>query len=103
MSAYEIESVQKDGESHTVMMRGRTSSESDVWEHHFPGFPVLPGVLMLDLMKKGAEKWHGKPLRIASIRRVRFSNYLKPGTLWESRTQFSADGARSENFVDCPC
>ncbi len=85
MSAYLIESADVNRAEQTVLSRGVTAQDTKVWAHHFPGFPVLPGVLMLDLLKATAEKWYGAGLKVWSVRRVRFSNYLKPGAEWQGR------------------
>ena len=54
----------------------------DVFATHFPRFPVLPGVLILDdlvsvarLALSGADG----PWVLASVRRVRFRHFVQPG------------------------
>ncbi len=88
VSAYEISNVSTDHESRVVSAHGKVVENSEVLKHHFPGFPVLPGVLMLDLLKSTVEKSRDLKLKITQMRRVRFSNYLKPGASWESQMSF---------------
>ena len=95
--AYEIETVNVDRDGKMVSSQGTVKQETQIWDHHFPNFPILPGVLMLDLMQTTAAKWYDSERQVKNVRRVRFSNYLKPGAVWESRLRFessSSDGDR---------
>lgn len=51
---------------------------------HFPGFPVLPGVLMLEAMVQAArrlmeDQGEGGPWVLAEVRQVRYGNMVRPG------------------------
>jgi len=52
---------------------------------HFPTFPVLPGVLMLEAMVQAARKLlderapGGGPWVVAQVRNVRYGNMVRPG------------------------
>lgn len=98
MRAYAIESADVDRAAQTVMSQGSVTQDSQVWMHHFPEFPILPGVLMLDLLKASAEKWYGATVQVKSVRRVRFSNYLKPGTLWQSRMRLESSSLEGDRW-----
>ncbi len=51
-----------------------------VFETHFPRFPVLPGVMILDtLAELAALAVGGGPWRLAAAERVRFRHYVRPG------------------------
>ncbi len=45
---------------------------------HFPGNPVVPGVVILDEVLQAAEQWRGQ-LRLKSVVSVKFTSPLKPG------------------------
>lgn len=45
---------------------------------HFPGTPVVPGVVVLDQVLKSAELWRQHPLRISELRQVKFHAPLLP-------------------------
>lgn len=45
---------------------------------HFPGRPIVPGVVLLDQVVALAETWLHRPMRVASIRQVKFLAPLLP-------------------------
>jgi 3-hydroxymyristoyl/3-hydroxydecanoyl-(acyl carrier protein) dehydratase len=45
---------------------------------HFPGNPIVPGVLILDEVIQAAEQWRGQ-LRLKRVESVKFTSVLKPG------------------------
>lgn len=48
---------------------------------HFPGNPLVPGVLILDEVVQAAEQWRGR-LRLKSVVSVKFTSALKPGNVF---------------------
>jgi 3-hydroxyacyl-[acyl-carrier-protein] dehydratase len=46
---------------------------------HYPGFPILPGVLLIDCLRQAAGAAWGAELRLCGIDRARFVNPLLPG------------------------
>lgn len=46
---------------------------------HYPGFPILPGVLLIDCVRQAAGFARGAELRLCSIDRARFARPLLPG------------------------
>jgi 3-hydroxyacyl-[acyl-carrier-protein] dehydratase len=80
----------KEGEGITAC--GRIPEDSEFFQDHFPGFPVLPGVLALEMLKQTAERYldslqsgTGQHYFLKQIRATRFTKYLRPGDEWESR------------------
>jgi 3-hydroxymyristoyl/3-hydroxydecanoyl-(acyl carrier protein) dehydratase len=45
---------------------------------HFPGAPVVPGVVLLDLVLQASEAWHGNPVKASGLRYVKFHFSLLP-------------------------
>jgi 3-hydroxymyristoyl/3-hydroxydecanoyl-(acyl carrier protein) dehydratase len=45
---------------------------------HFPGHPVVPGVVLLDHVQQAAQRWLGKPLRIRALPQAKFLAPLLP-------------------------
>jgi len=46
---------------------------------HFPGAPVVPGVLLIERVLEAAEHWVGRPLPLSAIPSVKFPSSLRPG------------------------
>ncbi len=46
---------------------------------HFPGTPVLPAVVLLDLLLDRAEQWLGSPLIVSGLRQAKFMSPVRPG------------------------
>ena len=51
---------------------------------HFPGNPIVPGVLILDEVLQAAQQWRGR-LRLKSVVSVKFTSPLKPGNTFSIR------------------
>ena len=81
-----------------VAAAGRIPQEAEFFKDHFPAFPILPGVLALEILKQTAETYlHSQsppvtgPHFVSRIRGTKFSTYLKPGDEWESRMELIAE------------
>lgn len=65
---------------------------------HFEGFPVMPGVLLLESLKQAAQALlevsskDGSKYRLAEVPRVKFGQFVKPGT----RIQLRVDWIREK-------
>jgi 3-hydroxymyristoyl/3-hydroxydecanoyl-(acyl carrier protein) dehydratase len=61
----------------------QVSAGEEYLQDHFPTFPVLPGVLMLEAMVQAARRLgaaRGRPrLVLASVRAMRFGRFVRPG------------------------
>lgn len=79
-----------------ISMSGRVPEGAEFFQDHFPEFPVLPGVLALEILRQTAESYlkatTGADLKsvFEKMEAVKFSSYFKPGDAWESRVTFSA-------------
>lgn len=45
---------------------------------HFPGRPIVPGVVLLDSVLGAAERWLAKPLKVKSLQQSKFTQPLMP-------------------------
>lgn len=78
-----------------IFAQGVIPPEAEYFQDHFPVFPVLPGVLALEIFKRIVEDYlvrkteskAGSRWRLASLKEVRFSAYLRPGDEWEARLE----------------
>jgi 3-hydroxyacyl-[acyl-carrier-protein] dehydratase len=60
---------------------------------HFPGNPIVPGVVLLELVASALRDWRGAEFWIAKFSNVKFVSLLHPGevagiTLLDQGTQF---------------
>jgi len=46
---------------------------------HFPGRPIVPGVVMLDAILQEAQRWLGRPLQVDALPQAKFIAPLLPG------------------------
>ena len=81
-----------------IVTAGRIPEDGEFFKDHFPDFPVLPGVLAVELLKQSAECYlnggdlsSGRRRALKQIRDVRFSSYLKPGDAWEAEVSLTAE------------
>ena len=49
------------------------------FEGHFPGHPILPGVVALGWLLAGAERFSGKKIEAAELLNVKFQVVVLPG------------------------
>jgi 3-hydroxyacyl-[acyl-carrier-protein] dehydratase len=45
---------------------------------HFPGNPIVPGVLLLDEVIGAAERWLGREINVRELPQVKFLQPLRP-------------------------
>lgn len=59
---------------------------------HFPGNPVVPGVLLLEQVLDAARRWRGPESRLAGLPAVKFLSPLLPAERFDIHLE--DDGAR---------
>ncbi len=98
MSSLPIEKVVWLEPGRGIRATGMIPYSLEFFQDHFPAFPILPGVLSLEILKKTAESYFQKVQDAISeircflkqIQQVKFSHYLKPGEKWESHLELLA-------------
>ena len=62
--------------------------DEEFLKDHFDGFPVMPGVLLLESLKQAAslllsgfEKSEGSNFRLEEVQEVKFGQFVRPGDL----------------------
>lgn len=82
-----------------IAAAGVIPQDAEFFKDHFPGFPVLPGVLALEMLKQTAEAYLRKSpherREIFSVKQIlgtKFSHFLKPGDPWESHMELLSEG-----------
>jgi 3-hydroxyacyl-[acyl-carrier-protein] dehydratase len=80
-----VDKILEQDSTKIVTVKAVTSAEEYLADH-FPSFPVLPGVMMLESMVQAARKLleanlpgAGGPWVLAEVRNVRYGNMVRPG------------------------
>jgi 3-hydroxyacyl-[acyl-carrier-protein] dehydratase len=80
--------------------------EEELFRDHFPGFPVVPGVLLTEMMGQAASKClvaerlpRGVPM-LSEIRNARFRSWVRPG---EVITLHASIQTSRESFAVAKC
>jgi len=81
---------------------GVIAEDLEVFKDHFPDFPVLPGVLALDILREcvslceSADRGDSKNLLpLSLLEAVKFQHFLRPGERWEGRADKVSPGSKS--------
>ncbi len=88
-----------------VAASGKIPEDAEFFKDHFPGFPVLPGVLALEMLRQSAEFYfrnlgiEDAVLRIRKMTSVRFARYLRPGDLWESELSWKSESGNESVWL----
>jgi 3-hydroxyacyl-[acyl-carrier-protein] dehydratase len=69
----------------TIRTEARVPSESTIFEGHFPGYPLMPGVLLIESMAQtagwlviGVTKFERMPF-FAAVREAKLRSFVTPG------------------------
>lgn len=70
------------------------SAELSVFSGHFPGRPIVPGVLEIEMVRAAMEKFTGVPLRLASVEKAKFLREVKPGDRIQLSLSYTSSNGR---------
>ncbi|GGN05667.1 hypothetical protein GCM10010967_46080 [Dyadobacter beijingensis] len=73
---YSIENMEQDG--NRITCRVQIDAGHPVFEGHFPGSPVLPGVVQVEMVKAALANALGKPIRLTDMTTCKFLEILDP-------------------------
>lgn len=73
---YTIEQITEGEEGYSCLIR--LNAKHPVYEGHFPGMPVLPGVCMLHIVKGCVSEILHAPVRFAGIGNCKFLSVVNP-------------------------
>lgn len=74
---YTLESSEK-AENESFIAQIKLNPEHDIFNGHFPGNPVTPGVCMMQIVKELTEEFTGKKLFLKSASNVKFMAIINP-------------------------
>jgi 3-hydroxyacyl-[acyl-carrier-protein] dehydratase len=83
----------------TIRIASTLPERSPVFEGHFPNFPILPGVLMLEAMNQAAgyllyRRYNRERfVFLGGVKRAKFRRMVKPGTKLEISGRITHDGS----------
>jgi 3-hydroxyacyl-[acyl-carrier-protein] dehydratase len=80
-----IDRVTQRGEDSLSAVKNVSAAEEYLGDH-FPGFPILPGVMMLETLVQAARHFAAgstdppdRPLVISAVRNVKYAGMVRPG------------------------
>jgi len=97
-----IDEVLEQTDDRIVAIKQVTLAEEYLGDH-FPGFPILPGVLMLETMVQAARRLLGRgeggPLVLGRVRALKYGAMVRPGEALE--VEVTAEEPGPDGSVAC--
>ena len=85
--------------AHTIRVESRVPSESTIFEGHFPGYPLMPGVLLTETMAQ-TSGWLLLALNglsrmpfLAGVKEAKFRTFVQPGELLSVTAALEHEGS----------
>ncbi len=83
----------------TITVEAQVPKASTVFEGHFPGYPLMPGVLLVEAMAQSSgwlivalQKFERMPF-LAAVKEAKMRNFVTPGELMTIDVKLSHDGS----------
>ena len=74
----------------------RLLPDSPVYQGHFPGYPITPGVCLVQMAMDLIEEMAGRKVRLAAAKNIKFTSPVIPGEGTELRFNISGEGGVRE-------
>ena len=88
-----------DAERRVLIARAYVPEHSPVFEGHFPGHPIMPGVLMLETMAQASGyllltlNGFSRMIFFASAKEANFRSFVRPGSTLEVKAEIIHEGS----------
>ena len=92
---YQIESCEKIDDGKFVASIS-LNPKHDIFNGHFPGNPVTPGVCMMQIVKDLSEEISGKKLLLTSASNIKFMAIINPEETPELKLEFDVTEQENE-------
>jgi len=96
-----VDRVLEQSPDHIVTLKHISAAE-EYLQDHFPTFPVLPGVMMLEAMVQAARRLAGdhadRPLVLGLVRALKYGQFVRPGS--SLRVQISRGKTADDGSID---
>lgn len=87
--------ISRDARDDSLLVRLEITEDLDCFRGHFPGLPVLPGVVQLHWAVEIAREYFGFSEAVGDIKRLKFKSIVSPPTVVELEvTRTGEDEAR---------
>jgi 3-hydroxyacyl-[acyl-carrier-protein] dehydratase len=91
--------VELDTAARTIRTQALVPHESTIFEGHFPGFPILPGVLLIEAMAQtagwlviAATQFTRMPF-LASVKEAKLRRFVEPGRTLDLHATLAHEGS----------
>ena len=86
-----VDRVVERDETRAVTVKQVTAAEEYLADH-FPSYPVLPGVLMLEAMVQAARLVTGGRMVLGSVRALKYGSFVTPGSSLRVEVELTGRG-----------
>ena len=80
---------------HSLLGTANVTMSEHFFQGHFPGNPIMPGVLIIETMEQACELLLKHPYRLRKIKRARFKEMVRPGDQLKIKVERQTDEALS--------
>jgi 3-hydroxyacyl-[acyl-carrier-protein] dehydratase len=91
--------VKLDLEARTIIVEAQVPQAHTIFEGHFPGFPIMPGVLLTEAMAQssgwlllGVTKFERMPF-LAMVKEAKMRGFVSPGQLLTIEAKIEHEGS----------